>query len=121
MLEKIGIILNGVTGRMGTNQHLARSIMAIREQGGLKCGDRVLMPEPVLTGRNAEKLRGLAERYGVERYTTNLNEVLADPAYPVFFDASGTKYRLEFLKRAIDAGKAVYCEKPIADTYQKSQ
>ena len=105
--HRIGIIMNGVTGRMGTNQHLLRSILAIREQGGVRCGDRMIIPEPVLTGRNEEKLRVLAERCGVENYTTDLDSVLADDAYPVFFDASGTPYRVGFLERAIAAGKDI--------------
>ncbi len=113
----IGIIMNGVTGRMGTNQHLVRSILAIREQGGVVLSDGTrLMPEAILTGRNEDKLRRLAEAHGVERYTTDLDAALADPAYPIFFDASGTPYRKAFLERAIAAGKHVYCEKPISTT-----
>ena len=114
-IEQIGIIMNGVTGRMGTNQHLVRSILAIREQGGVKLSDgTTLMPDPVLTGRNEAKLKALAEKYGVEKYTTDLDAVLADEAYSVFFDASGTPYRVGFLERAIAAGKHIYCEKPTA-------
>jgi predicted dehydrogenase len=114
-IERIGVIMNGVTGRMGTNQHLARSILAIREQGGVELGDGVrLMPEPILTGRNEEKLKALAIEYGVEKYSTDLDAVLADDAYSIFFDASGTPYRIGFLERAIAAGKHIYCEKPTA-------
>jgi predicted dehydrogenase len=114
-IERIGVIMNGVTGRMGTNQHLARSILAIREQGGVELGDGVrLMPEPILTGRNEEKLKALAIDYGVEKYSTNLDAVLADDSYSIFFDASGTPYRIGFLERAIAAGKHIYCEKPTA-------
>ncbi|MCH7224592.1 Gfo/Idh/MocA family protein [Haloferula sp. A504] len=113
--KTIGIIMNGVTGRMGTNQHLVRSILAIREQGGVVLSDGSrLIPEPVLTGRNADKVRRLAEAHGVAKHTTDLDAVLADPAYPIFFDASGTPYRKAFLERAIAAGKHVYCEKPTA-------
>ncbi|YCM43204.1 Gfo/Idh/MocA family oxidoreductase [Verrucomicrobiaceae bacterium 227] len=113
--ETIGIIMNGVTGRMGTNQHLVRSILAIREQGGVKLEDgTVLMPDPILTGRNEEKLKALAEKHGVEKYTTDLDAVLADDYYQIFFDASGTPYRVGFLERAIAAGKHIYCEKPTA-------
>ena len=115
--HRIGIILNGVTGRMGTNQHLVRSILAIRKQGGVPCGDLVIMPEIVLTGRNEAKLRILAETHGVENYTTDLDAVLADDSYQVFFDASGTPYRVPFLERAISAGKDIYCEKPTATSY----
>ncbi len=114
-MERIGIIMNGVTGRMGTNQHLVRSILAIREQGGVRLKDGTcLMPDPILTGRNEEKLKALAEKYAVEKYSTDLDAVLADDSYPVFFDASGTPYRVGFLERAIAAGKHIYCEKPTA-------
>ena len=113
--ETIGVIMNGVTGRMGTNQHLVRSILAIREQGGVTLEDgTVLMPDPILTGRNEEKLKALAEKHGVEKYTTDLDGVLADDYYQIFFDASGTPYRVGFLERAIAAGKHIYCEKPTA-------
>jgi predicted dehydrogenase len=113
--ETIGIIMNGVTGRMGTNQHLVRSILAIREQGGVTLEDgTVLMPDPILTGRNEEKLKALAEKHGVEKYTTDLDSVFADDSYQIFFDASGTPYRVGFLERAIAAGKHIYCEKPTA-------
>ena len=115
--HRIGIIMNGVTGRMGTNQHLIRSILAIREQGGVQCGERRIIPEPILTGRSEEKLRALAESHGVERYTTDLESVLKDDSCPVFFDASGTPYRIGFLERAIAAGKNIYCEKPTATSY----
>lgn len=112
--KNLGIILNGVTGRMGTNQHLVRSILAIRDQGGIICGDTRVIPDPILTGRNADKLAGLAAKYGVSRFTTDLDAALADPANEIFFDASGTPYRVGFLEKAIAAGKHIYCEKPIA-------
>ena len=96
-MKPIGIILNGVTGRMGTNQHLVRSILAIREQGGLRIGGETYMPEPILTGRSEYKLAELAKKYGVEKYSTDLDAVLKDPFYQIFFDASGTPYRIGFL------------------------
>lgn len=114
--RKIGIILNGVTGRMGANQHLVRSILAIRGQGGVRCGDQVILPEPVLTGRNEGKLRALAAQHGVARHTTDLDAALSDPANEVFFDASSTPLRHGFVSRAITAGKHVYCEKPSGTT-----
>ncbi|TVR58690.1 MAG: gfo/Idh/MocA family oxidoreductase [Spirochaetaceae bacterium] len=117
MEKKIRIIMNGVTGRMGTNQHLVRSILAIAKQGGLllKSGD-VLMPEPVLVGRNEAKLARLAATYGVERYTTDLDAALSDTANEIYFDSSVTEQRVPGVRKAIAAGKAVYCEKPTATT-----
>jgi len=119
-IRPIGIILNGVTGRMGTNQHLVRSILAIIRQGGIRVGDDlVLMPEPILTGRNLAKLKALSERHscpesGPLRYTTDLAQALEDPRNEIFFDSSGTLQRGEFIALAAAAGKAVYCEKPTA-------
>ncbi len=114
-IREIGIIMNGVTGRMGTNQHLERSIMALIHQGGLKINDDLaIMPVPVLTGRNANKLKALSEKYGVGKYTTDLQSVLDDPYYEIFFDSSGTLQRKQFVEMAVKAGKAIYCEKPTA-------
>jgi predicted dehydrogenase len=113
--RRLGIIMNGVTGRMGTNQHLVRSILAIRKEGGvaLADGSRV-MPDPILIGRNEEKLAGLAKAHGIARFTTDLDGALADKNDAVFFDAATTQMRPALLARAIAAGKHIYCEKPVA-------
>jgi predicted dehydrogenase len=112
----VGIIMNGVTGRMGSNQHLARSIAQIREEGGISLADgRRILPEPVLVGRNADRLQSLARQHGVERWTTDLDEVLGDPGFSVYFDAQVTSRRVDAVRRAIEAGKHVYCEKPTAE------
>lgn len=114
--HKTGIILNGVTGRMGTNQHLVRSILAIIKQGGVRAGeDEVIIPEPVLVGRNEEKLKRLATEHNLEKYTTELDACLSDPSLKIYFDALKTGLRVENVKKAIKAGKAVYCEKPTAE------
>ena len=113
--HNIGIIMNGVTGRMGTNQHLMRSIVAIIQQGGLKVGEsEVIMPNPILVGRNPAKLEQLAAMSGVTRWTTDLDKALADPNDIIYFDAQTTDRRVEAVKKAIAAGKHVYCEKPTA-------
>jgi len=113
--QRLGLIMHGVTGRMGMNQHLIRSIVAIRDQGGvaLANGDRV-MPDPILIGRNAEKIEALARANGIARWSTNLDEALANKEDTLFFDAGTTQMRPALLAKAIRAGKHVYCEKPIA-------
>jgi predicted dehydrogenase len=113
----IHVALNGVTGRMGYRQHLVRSLLAIREQGGVELSDGTLVyPEPVLVGRSEERLRAIAERHGLDRWTTSLDEVLADPSVEVYFDTQLTSVREASLLRAIAAGKHVYTEKPVASS-----
>ncbi|TFB67703.1 Gfo/Idh/MocA family protein [Cryobacterium sp. Hz9] len=113
--------MNGATGRMGYRQHLVRSILAIREQGGvlLKNGDR-LQVEPILVGRNEKTLRELAATHGIEHYTTNLDEALADPRWQIYADFLVTKARASALRKAIAAGKAIYTEKPTAETFEEA-
>ncbi|HKO92362.1 MAG TPA: Gfo/Idh/MocA family oxidoreductase [Polyangiaceae bacterium] len=113
--HKLGIIMNGVTGRMGHNQHLMRSIVAIIRQGGVRLatGD-VVVPDPILVGRDLDKLRKLGEAAGIQKLSTDLDAVLAGSEYPVYFDAQVTHARADCVKRAIRAGKHIYCEKPLA-------
>ncbi len=114
---RVGIIMNGVTGRMGTHQHLVRSINAIRAQGGVALTDgRRIMPDPILVGRNAAKVQALAKAHGVARWTTDLDAALADPSDAVYFDSASTGLRPAMIRKAIAAGKHIYTEKPIAPT-----
>ena len=111
----VTIAMNGVTGRMGRNQHLARSILAIRDQGGVSLGDGdAIWPEPILVGRDASRLAAVAKESGLDRYSTDLPAVLADPDVDVYFDATATAARPRGVRAAIEAGKAVYCEKPLS-------
>jgi predicted dehydrogenase len=116
-VKRLGIIMHGVTGRMGYNQHLLRSILAIRKQGGvtLASGDKV-MPDPILVGRNEEKLAEIARKHGISRHTTNLDQALGNKEDVLFFDAGSTQMRADLLIKAINAGKMIYCEKPVADS-----
>ncbi|WP_282935780.1 Gfo/Idh/MocA family oxidoreductase [Paenibacillus sp. RC67] len=120
-VHNVGIIMNGVTGRMGTNQHLIRSIMAIRKQGGvtLPNGD-VIMPDPILVGRQEHKLKALAETHGLTRWSTDLTSCLADPNNTIYFDSQTTVHRAESIRQAIAAGKHIYCEKPTATNLEES-
>jgi predicted dehydrogenase len=119
--RRAGIIMNGASGRMGTNQHLLRSIVAIRNQGGVRLPDgSAIVPDPILVGRNAAKLEALAARAGGVRWTTSLDETLADPTFGVYFDAQTTDRRAAAVRRAIAAGKDIYCEKPTATTLDEA-
>ena len=111
----VQVALNGVTGRMGYRQHLVRSLLSIREQGGVVLDDgTAVYPEPILVGRSEQRLRGIAERHGLERWSTSVDEVLADPAVDIYFDAQVTAAREASVAKAIAAGKHVYTEKPVA-------
>jgi predicted dehydrogenase len=115
--KTVRVAVNGVTGRMGYRQHLVRSLLTIRDQGGVLLDDgTAIFPEPVLVGRNEQRLRQIAEQHGIPRWTTNLDDVLSDPGIDVYFDAQVTPAREASLGKAIAAGKHVYTEKPVAET-----
>ena len=119
--QRIGIIMHGVTGRMGYNQHLIRSIQAIIQDGGLLLsnGDR-LLPDPILVGRNGKKMEALAKEQGIARWSDSIEQCLANTEDALFFDAGTTQMRSDLLSRAIQAGKHIYCEKPSADTLENA-
>lgn len=115
----LGVVMNGVTGRMGTRQHLVRSILAIREQGGVELADgsRVQL-EPLLVGRNADKLEALAKTYDLSDWTIDVDGAIADDDYPIYFDAQLTNVREPALRKAMEAGRDIYTEKPTAESFE---
>ena len=119
MTRTVRVIMNGVTGRMGYRQHLVRSVLAIRDDGGIRLpnGDRITV-EPILVGRNPDKLAALAASHGVADFTTSLDEALADDAAAIYFDAQVTSERKKSILQAIGAGKHIYTEKPIAESVE---
>ncbi len=120
-MQRIGVIMHGITGRMGYNQHLVRSVLAIRDQGGvtLKSGEKVML-DPMLVGRNGEKIEAIAAKHNIARWTTDIDAALANPDDTLFFDAGTTQMRGSLLTKAIKAGKNVYCEKPISDNMEEA-
>ncbi|WP_370585759.1 Gfo/Idh/MocA family protein [Tessaracoccus sp. MC1627] len=120
-VREIGIIMNGVSGRMGYRQHLVRSILAIRDQGGIELSDgsRVTV-RPLLVGRSESKLAELAARHGIEDLTTDLDAALADPRWEIYSDFLVTKARGAALRKAIAAGKTIYTEKPTAESVEEA-
>src|SRR4029079_5689271 len=119
--KSIGVIMNGVSGRMGYRQHLVRSILAIREQGGVELSDGTrVQVEPILVGRYAQKLAELAEKHGIEHWTTNLDEALADDRWQIYAHFLVTKARAAAIRKAIAAGKAIYTEKPTAESFEEA-
>ncbi len=116
-MTELGVVMNRVTGRMGYRQHLVRSVLAINAEGGvtLADGSRVRL-RPVLVGRSEAKLKDLAARHDIADWTTDLDTALSDAANTVYFDAQITQARVAATRKAIAAGKHVYCEKPTAET-----
>jgi len=120
-IHNVGVIMNGVTGRMGSQQHLVRSILAIREQGGVRTDSReVIMPDPILVGRNEQRLRALANTHWLKRFSTDLDTCLSDAYNQIYFDSQTTTHRAEGVRKAISAKKAIYCEKPIASNFDEA-
>jgi predicted dehydrogenase len=119
--RRVGIVMNGVTGRMGLNQHLRRSVAAIRAQGGVKVNESLrIVPEVLLVGRNASKLAEIPREHEDCPWTTDLDTALADSAYTVYFDAQTTERRVDGVKKALQAGKHIYCEKPTATNAEEA-
>jgi predicted dehydrogenase len=112
----VGIIINGATGRIGSTQHIANALAPIRAEGGLPAGSDLIIPRLLLAGRDNERLSGIAKAYGIDDWTTDLDGALANPNYAVFFDAAATRQRVATLTKAIEAGKHIYTEKPVAPT-----
>lgn len=115
------IAMNGITGRMGYRQHLVRSILPIREAGGveLEDGTRVQV-EPILVGRREHAVREIAEKHGVEQWTTDVDSVMNDPSIDIYFDAQLTSLRKATLTAAMKAGKHIFTEKPTAETLEEA-
>ena len=113
-LKEVGIIFNGATGRIGSTQHLANALAPIRAEGGLAVGADRILPRLMLVGRDGERLKAVAQTYGVDDWSTDLDAALAKPAFPIFFDAAATQQRVSVLTKAIAAGKHIYSEKPVA-------
>src|SRR5260370_8627508 len=109
--RRIGVIINGARGRMGTNQHMG-NLLAIAAEGGLKRGngDR-LIPELLLVGRDSGRLTKLAAAHGNQRWTTDLDEALAGPEQ-IFMDCAATGDPPNPVPQAIAPGNPIFLENP---------
>jgi predicted dehydrogenase len=119
-VRTIGVAVNGVTGRMGYRQHLVRSLLPLRDEGVRLQDGTVLKVEPVLVGRNADKLKEIAERHDLARWTTDLDGALSDPSVEIYFDSQVTSKHVESITKAIEAGKHIYTEKPVSETVEEA-
>ncbi|KOV81444.1 Gfo/Idh/MocA family protein [Nocardia sp. NRRL S-836] len=119
-VRTIGVAVNGVTGRMGYRQHLVRSLLPLRDEGVRLPDGTVLKVEPVLVGRNADKLKEIAQRHDLARWTTDLDSALADPDVEIYFDSQVTSKHVESITSALQAGKHVYTEKPVSETVEEA-
>ncbi|MED5580193.1 MAG: Gfo/Idh/MocA family oxidoreductase [Nitrospinota bacterium] len=121
MVKTVGIILNGATGRICSTQHLENSLIPIRDNKDFDVNGDVVSPKLLLLGRNEKKLSKIAKRFKIENWTTDLNAALADEDYSIFFDAASTHLRLECIKKAMEAEKHIYTEKPLAPSVEEGE
>jgi len=118
--QRLGVILSGVTGRIGLNQHLGRALIPLRDTPLVLGNGERLVIDPILVGRNAAKLEQVAKRFGIERWTTDLDAALSEPTDTLFFDSATTNLRFENVRRALAAGKHVFCDKPLSTTHAQA-
>ena len=118
--QRLGVILSGVTGRIGVNQHLGRALVPLRDTPIVLANGNHLVIDPVLVGRNAAKLEQVAKRFGIERWTTDLDAALSDTRDTLFFESATTNLRFDNVRRALAAGKHVFCDKPLSPTHAQA-